>query len=253
MSEVESLVSSIGFQVDLLSNQLKEEKAHLADVQSRLLSLVKEADAKKRSKACLEEELKALESSFERATSHSTDLIGASDLVSKENACLEKAIERIQFSSDRIRKERMALIAACKSKLNSFDNQLWANEKLKAFVQLWAAKKSSNFKLTALPDSIREIVHRLVGYYDESLESLLDQALDNDTCTTLYNAKDTDMSVATGENHPYVSQDNIANVKSGVEVSDSEMPDSEPNTRFGVSSCLTLSALDFVTQMKFSA
>ncbi|KAF8567864.1 hypothetical protein P879_08515 [Paragonimus westermani] len=177
MSEIELLVNEIGIQVGLLTNQLKEEKAHLAEVQNKLSSLTKEAESKTHSKALLEDEIKELEAIYFRETKHDKEIEEAATAFAGQSAYLRKALDDVRRSNEKLRLERMSFIADCRKKLKIYDDYIWGNEKLKMFLELWNSKSSSNFQLTELPSAIRETAQKLVKYYDTPIESTLETAL----------------------------------------------------------------------------
>ncbi|KAF5395326.1 hypothetical protein PHET_12391 [Paragonimus heterotremus] len=103
MSEIELLVNEIGIQVGLLTNQLKEEKAHLAEVQNKLSSLTKEAESKTHSKALLEDEIKQLEATYFRETKHDKEIEEATAAFAGQSAYLKKALDDVRRSNEKLR------------------------------------------------------------------------------------------------------------------------------------------------------
>ncbi|TGZ72424.1 hypothetical protein CRM22_002096, partial [Opisthorchis felineus] len=182
MSDLDALVSELGFHVEQLTNQLQDEKKHYLEVQNKLSNLIKEVGSKTDAKGLIEQEIKQLEASYFHQSRYSEEIEGVKEALAKQTLHLKKALEDIKDSNESMRKERTAFISQCRSKLKDYDECIWQNEKLRLFVDTWI-KKSPDFELTGLPETIRETARKVANYYGTPLEETLETALASSTVT----------------------------------------------------------------------
>uniref|UniRef100_A0A3Q0KLF4 EB1 C-terminal domain-containing protein n=1 Tax=Schistosoma mansoni TaxID=6183 RepID=A0A3Q0KLF4_SCHMA len=177
MSDLSRLVKEIGIEVQQLSSQVELEKNNISHLQQKLISLTQEAESQKKFKQHLEEELRNLEETYFQPDDYSCGLSDVSEVINEQIRCLNVILSEIMSSNERIRKERIDFILEYKQKLDDYNRHIAQNEKLHAFIELWKVKCTENFKLTAIPDVIREIAEEISSSYNVSIVETLKNAL----------------------------------------------------------------------------
>ncbi|CAH8564002.1 unnamed protein product [Schistosoma rodhaini] len=188
MSDLSRLVKEIGIEVQQLSSQVELEKNNISrivnlnfyavtDLQQKLISLTQEAESQKKFKQQQEEELRNLEETYFQPDDYSCGLSDVSEVINEQIRCLNVILSEIMSSNERIRKERTDFILEYKQKLDDYNRHIAQNEKLHAFIELWKVKCTENFKLTAIPDVIREIAEEISSSYNVSIVETLKNAL----------------------------------------------------------------------------
>ncbi|CAH8539709.1 unnamed protein product [Schistosoma bovis] len=177
MSDLSRLVKEIGIEVQQLSSQVELEKNNISHLQQKLISLTQEAESQKKFKQHLEEELRNLEETYFQPDDNSYGLSDVSEVINEQIRCLNVILSEIMSSNERIRKERTDFILEYKQRLDDYNRHITQNEKLHAFIELWKAKCAENFKLTAIPDVIREMAEEISSSYNMSLVETLKNAL----------------------------------------------------------------------------
>ncbi|CAI2728684.1 unnamed protein product [Schistosoma spindalis] len=177
MSDLSRLVKEIGIEVQQLFSQVELEKNNISHLQQKLISLTQEAESQKKFKKHLEEELRNLEETYFQPDDNSCGLSDVSEVINEQIRCLNVILSEIMSSNERIRKERTDFILEYKQRLDDYDRHITQNEKLHAFIELWKVKCAENFKLTAIPDVIREMAEETSSSYNISLVETLENAL----------------------------------------------------------------------------
>ncbi|CAH8497794.1 unnamed protein product [Schistosoma turkestanicum] len=181
MTDLSRLVKEIGIEVQQLSSQVELERNNISHLQQRLISLTQEAESQKKVKQQLEEELKNLEETYFQPDVNSFGLSDVSEVINEQIKCLDVILSEIISSNERFRKERTDMILEYKQKLDTYNQHIVRNEKLHAFIELWKVKCTENFRLTAIPDVIREIAKEIADSHDTSLVETMENALNAPT------------------------------------------------------------------------
>ncbi|KAH8877401.1 hypothetical protein EWB00_000546 [Schistosoma japonicum] len=176
MSDLSRLIKEIGVEVQQLSNHVEIEKNNICNLQQKLLLLTQETESQKKFRRQLEEEFQNLESTYFQPDANRCGS-DVNETVSEQIRSLNSVLSEIKCNNDRTKKERAAFILEYKQKLEDYNRHIMQTDKLQAFIELWKAKCTDNYKLTAIPEIIKETAEEISNFYETSLLETLENAL----------------------------------------------------------------------------
>ncbi|KAK4471770.1 hypothetical protein MN116_005168 [Schistosoma mekongi] len=176
MSDISRLIREIGVEVQQLSNHVEIEKNNICNLQQKLLLLTQETESQKKFKRQLEDEFQSLESIYFQPDANGCGS-DANQTVSEQIRSLNSVLSEIKCNNDQTKKERTAFILEYKQKLEDYNRRITQNDKLQAFIELWKAKCADNYRLTAIPEIIKQTAKEISNFYETSLLETLENAI----------------------------------------------------------------------------